>query len=210
MKITFAGLVQYQFQFLVNEYAFTLLVATESPRGEFWEGDVQYETPSTYIKLSCTRGETPSLWLGRTKDQKENLMPIQVIYEYVNLSEEQKRIVLTVSEERRARSILRDKQISHLISQSGSTEENVRTHLTNYANCLRNFGAPFLKSDFSLWLDIWEYHIKKLVVENARAGRPEFVPVVVTDKSGQNRAIGKQSVFKKSLDYINELKNETN
>ena len=208
MKITFAGLAQNYFQFLVDEFHFTLLLATESPRDEPWEGNVQYATKTTYVEVNCTRGEMPALWLGRTKDQKRYLMPIQVIYEYISLSEDEKKIVLTVSEERRAISILHDKQLPLQSSQSNDAEEHMRFQLINYANRLRNFASPLLRGDFSQWLGIWEYHLEKLVVENARAGRSEFVPVIATDKSGHNRIIGKQSVFKNSFDYINELKGE--
>lgn len=208
MKKTFAGLTQNYFQFLIDEFHFALLLATESPRDEPWEGNVQYATKSTYVEINCTRGEIPSLWLGRTKDQKKQLMPIQEIYEYMNLSEEEKRIVLAVSEERRAIDILHHKQLLLQTSHSNDPEKRMQIQLISYAHCLRSFAFPFLRGDFSQWLGVWEYHVEKLVVENARAGRPEFVPVVVTDTSGQNRVIGKQSVFKKSLEYIKELKDE--
>lgn len=48
MQVTFAKIVQRHFQFLVNELGFSLLVATESPRGAPWEGDVQYMTNNSY------------------------------------------------------------------------------------------------------------------------------------------------------------------
>jgi hypothetical protein len=47
-------------------------------------------------------------------------------------------------------------------------------------------------------------------VENKRAGRPEFVPIVRADEKGQLKIIGKEPVLKKGLDYIEELKNEHN
>ena len=210
MQRTFVKMVQSQFQFLVNDFGFTLSSTTESPRGDHWEGDVQYMTKETWIDLNCTRGESPSVWVGRAKDKKKHFLPIQVIYEYMTLSEEEKRIVLSISEGRQAASLLNKKQLAQLISQSHGVEERMNLQLETFARYLREYVMPFLKGDFSQWLSIWEYHVEKLRVEHIRAGRPEFVPIVAADEKGQLRVIGKQSVFKEDADYISELKSERN
>jgi hypothetical protein len=210
MQMTFAKIVQRHFQFLVDEFGFSLLVATESPRGAHWEGDVQYMTQATLIDLNCTRGELPSLWIGRTKDEKKYLLPIQVIYEYMTLTNQEKRIVLSISEGRQASQILNKKQLAHPLPQSDNMEEKIGIQLEIYARSLREYTMPFLKGDFFQWLAIWEYHVEKLTVENTRDGLPEFVPIVITDDNGQLRVTGNQHVFKQNLDYISELKGEQN
>jgi len=210
MQRTFVKMVQSQFQFLINDFGFTLSSGTESPRGDFWEGDVQYMTKATWLNVNCTRGESPSVWVGRTKDKKKHSLPIQVIYEYMTLSKEEKRIVLSVSEGRRAVSLLNKKQMAHLVSLPDNVEERMSLQLESYARYLREYAMPFLIGDFSQWLAIWEYHIDKLAVEHKRAGRPEFVPIVTTDDNGQLRITGKQHVFQESLDYIGELRSEPN
>ena len=210
MERTFVKMVQSQFQFLENDFGFTLSSATESPRGNYWEGDVQYMTKATWINLNCTRGESPSVWIGRTQDNKKHVLPIQVIYEYRTLSEEEKRIVLSISEGRQAASLLNKKQLAHQISQSHNVEERMNLQLETYAAYIREYAMPFLKGDFSQWLSIWEYHVEKLKVAHARTGRPEFVPIVATDDNGKLRVIGKQSVFKENVDYISELRSEQN
>lgn len=210
MQRTFVRTVQEQFQFLVNDFGFTLSLATDSPRGDYWEGDVQYITTATSINVNCTRGESPSVLVGRTQDDKKYWLPIQVIYEYMTLSKEEKKIVLSVSEGRQAASLLNKKQLARLISLPDTVEARMNLQLETYANYLREYAMPFLMADFSQWLAIWEYQVEKLTVEHNRAGRPEFVPIVATDDKGQLRVIGKQHVFKESLDYIGELKSGQN
>ena len=101
-------------------------------------------------------------------------------------------------------------QLINLVPQSNSVEERRELQIDVYARCLRQYASHILRGDFSNWLKIWEYHIEKLTVENTRAGRPEFIPIVTTDSNGQFKVTGKQPVFKKALDYIQELKDEHN
>jgi hypothetical protein len=210
MQSTFVKMVQSQFQFLINDFGFILSSVTESPRGDYWEGDVQYTSRAAWINVNCTRGESPSVWVGRTQDKEKHSLPIQVIYEYMTLSKEEKRIVLSFSEGRQAVSLLNKKQLARLISLPDNVEERMSLQLENYARYLRDYAMPFLQGDFSQWLAIWEYHVEKLIVEHKRAGRPEFVPIVTTDDNGQLRITGKQHVFKDNLDYVGELRSEPN
>jgi hypothetical protein len=208
MQTTFVKIVQNHFSFLIRDFGFSLSSATESPRGDQWEGDVQYTTNTALINLNCTRGEQPSLWIGRVQDKKGHLLPIQVIYEYMSLSSEEKKIVLSPSEGRQAAILLNKKQLSHLIRLPDNLEEKMNLQLENYARYLREYAIAFLKGDFSQWLAIWEYQVEKLTVEHTRVGRQEFVPIVANDENGHLRVIGKQHIFKESLDYIRQLKSE--
>lgn len=208
METSFVEMVQNKFQFLINDFGFKQVTAQESPRDERWEGAVQYTTEKTYIDLNLTRGETPSLLIGRAKDKRRHLLPIQVIYEYINLTDEEKRIVLNSRVSRQVAILLREKQFSNLVPQTGDVNEKKELQLDIYVWSLREYASPMLRGDFSKWLGIWEYQVGKLTAENRRAGRPEFVPMVVTDSNGQLKVVGQQPVFKDALDYIQELKNE--
>jgi hypothetical protein len=210
MQITFVKAVQHYFEFLLSEFGFTLLSATESPRGERWEGNVKYISSSTYLELNCSRGENPSLWIGRIKekDGEKHLLNIQVIYEYMTLTDDEKITILSITDGRQAASILAGKQLIRQVPNTEDVDERKTLQIELFAKSLRYYGLPFLRGDFFHWLSIWEYHVKKLTIENTRAGRPDSVPVVVTDDKGQLKVVGKESPFKKSLDYINELKEE--
>ncbi|HET6597669.1 MAG TPA: hypothetical protein VFG81_18740 [Anaerolineales bacterium] len=208
MQKTFVKTSQHYFKFLVNEFGFILKIVMESPRGEPWEGMLQYGTDTTLVDINCTRGEIPSLAIGRAKDGNNYMLPIQVIYEYMSLSPDEKRTILSISEASQAVTILSRKQLVRDIPQSTSAEEKQELILDAYAKYLREHIFFLLQGDFSRWKEFWEYHVSKLTTENARAGRSEFVPVVVTDDNGQFKVIGKQHVFQKGLDYINQLKDE--
>jgi len=210
MQITFVKTVQYYFEFLPKEFGFEMRSATESPRGDQWEGNVQYVSKTTYIELNCTRGENPSLWIGRTKDKDRQVLSIQIFYEYMNLTDDEKNIVLSISNGRQAAGILASKQLLRQVPNIEDKTERKKLQIEYYARSLRQYGLPFLHGNFSQWLSIWEYQVEKLTVENARAGRPDIVPIVVTDENGQFKVVGKESIFRKSLDYINELKTEQN
>ncbi|MGE5375671.1 MAG: hypothetical protein ACM3XO_11500 [Bacteroidota bacterium] len=208
MQNIFIKMVQQYFEFLLKDFEFTLISAIDSPRGENWEGNVQYVSKTTYIEISSTRGENPSLWIGRTKDKEKHLLPMQIIYEYMNLSDNEKKIVLSVSEGKQASSILSKKQLLYQVPTLDSIEERKKLQIEIYARSLRQSGLSFLVGDFSQWLEIWEYHFTKLTVENTRAGRSEFVPIVVNDENGKLKIIGKQYLFEKTITYIAELKKE--
>lgn len=210
MERSFVEMVQNKFQFLISEFGFKQKAVQESPRGERLEGTVQYTTEKTYIDINLTRGEIPSLWLGRAKDKGRQLLPIQVIYEYMNLSNDEKKIVLSSKVSRQVDSILREKQLLNLVLQSDDVNEKKELQLDLYAQSLREYALPLLKGNFSNWLTLWEYHVAKLIAENTRAGRQELVPIVVTDENGQLRVVGQQHVFKDALEYIQHLKNEQN
>jgi hypothetical protein len=107
-------------------------------------------------------------------------------------------------------SILANKQLIRQDLNIENVDERKKLQVELFAKSLRHYGIPFLRGNFSQWLSLWEYHIEKLTIENVRAGRPDFVPIVVTDDKGQLKVIGKESPFKKSLDYIDELKEEQN
>jgi hypothetical protein len=210
MQINFVKAVQHHFEFLLSDFGFTLLSASESPRGERWEGNVRYISDTTYLELNCSRGENPSLWIGRIKekDGEKHLLPIQIIYEYMTLTDDEKTTILSNPDARQAAGILANKQLIRQVPNIENIDDRKTIQIELFAKSLRQYGLPFLRGDFSQWLGIWEYHVRKLTIENTRAGRPASVPVVITDDKGQLKVIGKESPFKKSLDYINELKEE--
>lgn len=208
MNMTFAQAAKYHFQFLENEFGFSLMVAKESPRGEPWEGLVTYATDATRIDLTCTRGEQPSLRLGRSRDNKKYFLPLQVIYEHVMLSEDEKHIVRFSEQEHEVARIIRKTQILSPIPASGSVVERIELQLSVYAKFVREHAQRFLKGDFSQWPAVWEYHINRLTAENVRAGRPTTIPLVKTGEDGKNYVVGTQHVFQQALDYINALREE--
>src|SRR5687767_6211205 len=139
MQNTFVKIVQNHFCFLINDFGFTLSSSTESPRGDNWEGDVKYKTKTTLINLNCTRGEYPSMWIGRTQDKKEHSLPIQVIYEYMTLSKEEQELVLSLPGGRQAAILLNKKQLAQLIPKTQNIEDRMNIQLEAYASYLREY-----------------------------------------------------------------------
>ena len=208
MQATFVKTVQQYFQFLIDDFGFKLLKAISSPRDEPWEGNVQYVTSATLIDISMTRGDFPSLSIGRTKDMNKHLLPLQVAYEFVELNDEEKIAILSRFDGQQAAKILNNKQLLHVMSQVRDIDAEREFQIKTLAASLRKYALPLLQGDFSQWIATWEYQVDKLIAENARTGRPEFVPVVVADTDGKFKVTGKEHVFKKTLDYLQGLRDE--
>jgi hypothetical protein len=133
MKKTFVQVVVEKFKFLVRDYGFEIQSSTESPRNYLWEGWVEYCNQSTYIEIECTRGENPTLSLGRKKDvinkdtKRPYLLSIDLIYEYVTLTQPEKDIVTSLLERSEAGEILYKSQ---LFFQLPDAEKQIITSLT--------------------------------------------------------------------------------
>lgn len=208
MKPGFTDAARRRFRFLVDEFGFRLIAVRESPRGEPWEGELQYASHAARVHPGCTRGEVPGLWLGRAKDGGQHLVPVHVLYEYRHLSADEKKVVLSASGGRQAARILAERQPGRSVAGAATGAQRNTLLLTSYAACLREAGLPFLAGDFSEWLPLWEYHTGRLIAEHVRAGRPLDVPLVVSGPDGQLRVAGKEHVFREALEYIQQLKDE--
>lgn len=217
MKKIFVQIVKECFGFLIKDYGFEVLSAVESPRGHFWEGEVNYVTKTTYVYVECTRGETPSFYIGRVRDvdvaaginKISRMLPFNLIYEYLVTTDEEKDIITSCREPKRAAKIIyQDKYIGREIPSINNSEKKEELELEAYARLIGRYAKPFLLGDFSQWPEIWDYSVKKGIAQQIGYGRSEYVDVVVPDDSGKYRKIGKKHLYQDKLDYIKQLKAE--
>ncbi|MBN2118142.1 MAG: hypothetical protein JW730_16315 [Anaerolineales bacterium] len=214
MTKTFVQLVKQHFEYLVLKYNFDLLVSTESPRGHPWEGRVEYVTKLTFIDIDCTRGESPMIHVSRMKDLKRYPVSLDTIYEYHNLSEEEKEIIVTRTPDkefqRKASEILYSKRLSRcvLISTNETDEKKMDFELSLNAKHLFQYAEPFLRGDFSRWLEIYEYQVGKMWAEIFRSGKSEFVLYRAGSDARGKPVYEKRLVFQDSIDYLESLKEE--
>ncbi len=217
MKKTFTQVTKETFEYLVRDYGFEILSAADSPRGHFWEGEVNYTTKMTYIYIECTRGEVPCFYVGRLKDVDDadgvnkisHMLSFRLIYEYMVTTEEEKDVITSCRERRRASEIVyEDKYIGREIPAILDSEKKEELEVEVYAKLIRRYAEPFLLGDFSQWPEIWDYYVKKGIAEQVDYGRSEYVDVVVPDGNGKFRRVGKKHLYQEKLDYIKQLKAE--
>lgn len=217
MKTTFAQIVKEKFKFLVHDYGFEILSCMESPRGHFWEGEVNYTTKLTYIYIECTRGEVPSFYIGRLKDidtdaginKTSHMLSLRLIYEYMVTTDEEKDVITSCRAPKRANKIVyEDKYIGREIPTILDSEKREETEVEVYAKLIQKYAKPFLLGDFSQWPQIWDYSVKKGIAEQVDYGRSEYIDVVVPDGDGKFRRVGKKHLYQEKLDYIKQLKAE--
>ncbi|MEJ2607866.1 MAG: hypothetical protein P8Z41_14500 [Anaerolineales bacterium] len=178
MEVTFVEIANRKFNFLTKEFGFRVISRTESPRGERWEGSLEYATDKTYIQIACTRNEWPTLEIGRLQDNKEYLVGVDVIHLYNKTSTDEK-MVLTSQEidkttKNKVSQILRAKHILNTISRSGDNATRMDAILSIYAANLREYAGDFLKGNFSNWLDVFSFQLEMTRGDYIRSGKDEF------------------------------------
>ncbi len=213
MKENIIEIANQKFNYLTEKFGFKIISRTESPRGERWEGELEYATDKTYLRIDCTRNEIPTLKIGRTKDKKEHLVGIDNIYLYNNASSAEK-MVLTSQEidkttKGKVSEILRSKHIFHSISHSEDHAVRMDAILSTYAAKLREYAADFLRGDFSSWLDLFVFQLEKTRGDYRRSGKDEFALHATEPDQNGNVQYERRSVFAKSLAYIEKLRGES-
>ena len=212
MEKTFVQMVLEQFKYLIDKHSFDILSSVESPRGYRWEGGVKYATEKTYIDIDCTRGESPSFWIGRTKDVKRQskmfqyLLPIDLIYEYMTFSDEEKAIATSLLGSRKIQELLHHKQVYFQLPKTDDEAEQMELELSAYARIVEKYAKPFLRGDFSKWPAIWKYSVDKGIAEWIQPDRSEFARVAIPQGDGTYKTYGKQQFEQDSVDYVNQLK----
>jgi hypothetical protein len=214
MEKTFVQIAEQHFEYLTKDYSFEKILSEESPRDHRWEGWLEYCSKSTYIEIECTRGENPSISIGRKKDvinkdkKRQHLLSIDLIYEYATLTQPEKDTVTSLLERRKAGEILYKSQLFFQLPNADSFEQQMELRLAVYASFVRKYAQPFLRGDFSQWPEIWDYSVKKGIAQQVDYGRSEYIDVVVPDGNGKFRRVGKKHLYQDKLDYIKQLKAE--
>jgi hypothetical protein len=212
MEKTFVQMVKLHFEYLIRKYSFDLLTSVESPRGHRWEGRVEYATKLTFIDIDCARGESPMIQIGRIKDIKKHLVSLDLVYEHLHLSREEKDLVLTHTLnkglQKRVSEILYKKNLSPHIPISNNPAEKMDLELSISSKYLLQYAEPFLRGDFSRWLEIYEYKVEKMRAEFIRSGKDEYVLYHMGSDEKGKPIYGKRPVFQDSMNYLERLKEE--
>lgn len=205
---TFVEKVTKCFVFLAEEYKFDITFMENSKRGPEVEGLVVFSSKTTRVRVNGENGGV-GVGFGRVKDRVDQNLTPQIVYEFNKISEIEKRIVLShnMTDDKRARDIIWSKKLPSG-SRLDDMEQNVIRQLSEQAHWLQLYAEPFLRGDFSNWLEIFEYQVERMRGEYIRSGREEFVRKIGLGEDGKLLMLGKESTFQTSLDYLEQLRIE--
>ncbi len=104
MKSTFSQKVVDTFDFLINEYGFSLITKNNSERWPEGEGFISYISAFTYVLIDGENGGV-GVGIARVKDHEDNnpsregyhhVISSQIVYEYNLLTNNEKNIILSL------------------------------------------------------------------------------------------------------------------
>ncbi len=210
MTITFTERVKKHFQFLVDEYGFTISHEEGSDRAPDTEGVVKYSSRTTLVgieKEAMSGGV--GVWFCRLKDAaKRAALSASLIYEYRSLSAKEKAIMLSYhpKDDARARDLVWSKGLPWG-TRLDNAETELDRQLSDEARWLRKYADPFLRGDFSRWLELYEYKVAAQKAEYARrhGGKENVGLIMKRGEDGIMRKLGEKTLWQ---DYLEELRKE--
>jgi hypothetical protein len=204
MKTDFFSMVMNHFQYLVADYGFSVKKVEKSELAPEIEGRIELENLTTFVTISSEQWAAGAS-VGRVRDDKYRFfLDPRTIHEYLSLTEADKRLVYSFDPEdrRKVKTLIHQVSLFHSKKDFHSIVEDIESQLADYSKWLRQYAEPFLRGDFSRWLEIYEYRVYRHRAEHIRSGKEEFVRTV-----GQNKD-KRVSIFQGSLDYLEKLREE--
>lgn len=175
--------IRSAFRFLEAEYGFTAGFSKEDEGKPYLGGEVEYASSLTVVGVGVERlGVVLPPDIARAKDQVEfkraGRISLDRIYEYaVTTRQERSRLASRNLEELKKawKEVVEPNRLDllGLIAADGSLASDSReeTELRAYAHILRKYAEPFLRGDFSDWLELHEYEWNCLVAGEMVSGR---------------------------------------
>jgi hypothetical protein len=209
---TFNQMVEERFRYLVDEYGFRIIkIGTGFQHTTTAEGYVEYESATSFVTVT---GEWywNGITLGHSQDDRRFALSTGLIYEYMSLTPEEREIICSQDprDNRTAARLIVSKILQHEKKQSASKAEEINSQLSEHAQWLKQYAAPFLRGDFSQWLEIYEYKVSKMIGELKRSGRNEYCLRFVRNDENGKPVYVQEHAFSKSLDYLARLRTEAN
>jgi hypothetical protein len=144
------------------------------------------------------------------RDDRRYSLSSELVQEYTFSTPEERAIVCSQDPRdfRTAACLVVSKKLHHDKRQFSNKAAEIDSQLSDHARWLKQYAEPFLKGDFSQWLEIYEYKIARMIGELKRSGRSEYcLRFVGIDQKGKPAYV-QEHIFIKSLDYIAGLRTQ--
>jgi hypothetical protein len=206
--LTFVDKARKYFGFLESELGFKIIAASSNDLRPQTDGVVKYASNVTLIVIDSDLSQSAIRFVRIQDDEKYCLDPAS-IHEYLNTSENEKRLLLSTepSNQLAASALRRERLISsapHWKGTTGNASQDLETQLKNYADWLRKNADLCLSGDLSRWPELYEYKINRMIADELRRGGSAFVKAVVRDESGKLKMI-EQPIFQVQKDHLEKI-----
>ncbi len=210
-ELSFVDRINKHFGYLESEYDFKMALESNSEIRPETDGIVEYKSDTTVVVIDSETGYA-SVWFYRIKDGREHYLDPIAIDGYLNTTEKEKELLLSVNpkDQLAAANLFNQKSLLHRPewkSTDGTTPGNLELYLKNYADWLKAHADLCLKGDFSRWPAFYEYKIQTMRADHLRHSRNELQYAEVKGPDGKSKLV-KQSIFKNDLEHIEKLKKE--
>jgi hypothetical protein len=78
----------------------------------------------------------------------------------------------------------------------------------HHAYWIRQYADPFLRGDFSVWLEIHEYKLARMIGEVRQSGKREVKGRFVGLSPARKAIYAREHMFQSDVDYLARLKAE--
>ena len=209
MQETFNMMVIEHFGYLVSEYNFQVDKDLQKDPDFKLEGFVEYQSPTTSVSVA---GEWYGMEVsfGRVMDDRKFALSVELVYEYLSLTPEQRGIVCSHDprHKREAKLLVASQQLQYEKREFSNCAERTEQEVIDHARWLRQYAEPFLRGDFSLWLEIYEYKLAKMIGEVRQSWKKEILPCFVGLTEGRKAVYVREHMFQSVVDYLARLKAE--
>jgi uncharacterized protein with PIN domain len=208
---TFVDKVNKHFGFLEADFGFKVIFERNSDIHPQTDGIVKHASDTTLLIIDSESGQAAVRFVRIQDDERYYLDPVS-IHEYLNTSEEEKRILLSrdAKDQEAANVIFRNTFLLTTSDWQSSKEDayvNLEKQLKNYANWLKVNSELCLLGNFSRWPKFYEYKINRLIADELRRGAKEVVLAVVKDENGAYKTI-KRPIFQREWEHLARLREE--
>jgi hypothetical protein len=208
-EMSFLKRARAHFAFLEEEYGYQVTRELNSPMRPRTDGAVEYRSASTAVAVDSEHGCAGVCFYRAQDEWRYHLTPVD-IHEYLNTSEEEKRLLLsTVPADSPAASVLANKIL--LLRQpgwqGGGTPEDLERTLGRFAAWTREHAALCVAGDLSQWPAIQEYCVLRSRAACLRRGESELVRALVLDADGKPTTI-LRPIYHDQLEHVERLKRE--
>lgn len=196
------------FRYLIDDFSFRVTRDIRIDSRIALEGGVKYMSPTTFVWLSGHIDGVDVIF-GRAADSRKFGLSVELLHEFLSLTPGQRHIVCSKDRDDRFDAdllILRNK-LRHEENKLHTKAEREEQQFVDHAFWLRECADPFLRGDFSMWIELQEYKLARAIGALRRSDQSEIVTQRTIPSDGKPK-YGTWHRFQKDIDYLDRLRSK--
>ena len=197
------------FGYLVSEYHFWIGKILDHDPDIMLEGFVEFQSPTTCVSVAGEWYAT-EVRFGRVSDDRKFAISAELVHEFLSLTPEQRQVVCSPDprDKKKARQLIASQQLQFEKRAFANDTDRREHELMQHARWIRQYADPFLCGDFSLWLEIHEYKLARMIGEVRQSWKREVRRRLVGLTEGRKAVYVREHMFQSDVDYLARVKEE--